>query len=493
MPIKVTRNGKHTLQKPDGTQVSQHTDIKEAYEKASSLAAGKYKLIVADETIDVTQSAAGIGPTAVLTITSNTDATVVASTAGTLPGSMSLTGWTLKWGDGKYDSGTGVPPATVTHTYTAAATITIEFEVFDLQGKMARFLTSAITVTPPTPLPVPEPPVDPPTLDRQLLGGWRLAEEYARGVIAIDFSRMKLWMVGDRRESIIAEYDLPAMGTGTDINNWPIVEPVRRFSVFLTPESGQIVGAGQEQIYCNGLAFFQGKLWATPKVYYDTASLGYLRLHAEDGEIITLDLQRQMFSGFVKRGPSLDPYLGCGGYESGQGSCSGPTVATLSGQRLLEYGWPGLPGPNDANGVPVHWNERAPRDTNYFISADDWVAWNPRVINGELQGRWASDRVYGGGLVLPEGIFFWPNMGTGELIYATQSATFAPYELNRNYEYRYNASTFEFVSYTARPDLGASPIGGQELGPDGKVYLAHTDQWNNGHTYTTEVALKVYG
>ena len=344
---------------------------------------------------------------------------------------------------------------------------------------------------PPTNVRLGSPPPPPPSNesgDRQLLGGWRLAEEYAGGAIAIDFSRMKLWMVGDRRQSTIVEYNLPAMGGGTDLNAWPAVAPVRRIPLFLTPESGQVVGAGQEQIYCNGLAFFRGKLWASPKVYYDTKTPGYLRLHAEDGEILTLDLPRQMFSGFVKRGPGLEPYVGCGGYESGQGSCSGPTVATLSGQRLLEYGWPGLPGAN-----LEYWNQRAPRDTNYSIATDDWVAWNPRTVNGQLEGRWASDRIYGGGLALPEGITYWPSMGTGELKYSMQSATFAPYERNRTYEYQYHSSTFQLIGFWARPDLGASPIGGQELGPDGKVYLAHTDQWNNGHSYTTEVALKVYG
>jgi hypothetical protein len=225
-----------------------------------------------------------------------------------------------------------------------------------------------------------------------------------------------------------------------------------------------------------------------PKVYYDTATPATLRLHAEDGEILTLNLPRQRFSGFVKRGPGLDPYVGCGGYESGQGSCSGPTVATLSGQRLLEYGWPGLPGAN-----LEHWNERAPREPNYSIAADDWVAWNPRMVSGELQGRWASDRILGGGLALSDGIWFWPWMGTGELKYANQTYTFAPYELNKTYAYRYHPTTFQFIDYQVLSEFGSSPIGGQELGPDGKIYLAQRDQWNSGNTYATDVALKVYG
>jgi len=92
----------------------------------------------------------------------------------------------------------------------------------------------------------------------------------------------------------------------------------------------------------------------------------------------------------------------------------------------------------------------------------------PRTINGELQGRWASDRIYGGGLVLSQGVTFWAWMGTGVLDYRSQTYTFAADSMNRTYEYRYTPQG-QFVSYQARPDLGV--ITGQEIGPDGKTYL----------------------
>lgn len=317
------------------------------------------------------------------------------------------------------------------------------------------------TPTPiPTPTPTPTPtPVPPPSGSRQLIGGWRFPFDYQRGAIAIDFARMKLWMVGHSQRQEILEFDLPGMGTGPE-SSWPVVHQTRIIDRFW--------GTGNAY----GLAFFRGKLWVSPRVFYDQPpqSEEPLTLFGSDGsatiETIDLPYKRQTFSGFVKRGPGQDPLIGGGGYDSGQGTKSGPSLATLAGQKLIEYGWPGDPGPN-----LEHWNERAPRDTNYTplrrdteIPEDSWVGWLPR--HGE--GRWASDRIYGGGLVLPEGITYFALMGTGGLDYGRQSLTFADYALDRTYEYLYTPSG-QFVSYAARPDLGL--ITGQEIDAAGRVYL----------------------
>ena len=218
-----------------------------------------------------------------------------------------------------------------------------------------------------------------------------------------------------------------------------------------------------------------------------------MTIYAQDGDQLSINVPQQKFSGFVKRGPGLDPLIGGGGYESGQGSQSGPSLATLSGQRLIEYQWPGLPGSN-----LEYWNQRAPRDTNYRpsdhgIVRDYWVAWLPRTINGTLQGRWASDMVFGGGLALPDGIVYWPLMGTGDLDYAFQIPTFG--KTMQTYEYRYDANTYQFRDFAQMQDIGMFPVKGQELGPDGKVYLSVINPWwNQGSTSLwTDVAIKVYG
>src|SRR3990167_9390030 len=57
MPIAITRVGTHVLKRADGSTVSTHVDIKEAYEKASALPAGVYTIVTADERVTVTVGA----------------------------------------------------------------------------------------------------------------------------------------------------------------------------------------------------------------------------------------------------------------------------------------------------------------------------------------------------------------------------------------------------------------------------------------------------
>lgn len=305
------------------------------------------------------------------------------------------------------------------------------------------------------------------------LGGWRLNTPFGRGNIAINFDTMQLYMSGGGAGFVIQVFDLPAMGAGSDINTWPIVSASSTISYAL---SDYVNG-----MYCNGLVWWRSKLWLTLRVFYAQVPyiLPYVRLYATDGEIIQIDgLFTQRFSGFVKRGPGLDPYVGGGGYVSGQGSCSGPTLASLDGTIRIGYQFPALPGAN-----LEYWDLRAPRDTNYSTEVgvgDSWVCWEPRVVNGSLQGRWASDAIAGGGLVLDTGITYWPILGIGELKYSTQDLCFAQPGMVRNYEYRYDATTFQLLSYAARPDLDTGFNGivtGQELGPDGKIYLCQVNQW----------------
>ena len=336
--------------------------------------------------------------------------------------------------------------------------------------------------------------------NRQLLGGWRVAQEFARGAIAIDFARMKLWMVGHAQRNEVLEFNLPAMGSGSDVNAWPRVDSVRTIQGWWPKGYGY------------GLAFWHGKLWVSPRVFYDTppSSGEPLSIYAEDGETRNFPgLVRQSFSGFVKRGPGLDPYIGGGGSESGQGISAGPTLATIGGQSLVSYRWLNDPGAN-----LEYWDTRPPREPNYhsttvksisdpnpILGADSWMAWEPRMVGGQLQGRWASDKIFGGGLVLPEGITYWAWMGTGVLNYSTQWYTFSANDgqHDKTYTYRYDPSTFQLLGYEAQPQLDTNTaqnaitaVLGQELGPDGKVYLAHGYQWQSG-TYVTDVALKVFG
>jgi hypothetical protein len=69
MSLTITRRGRHKLLAADGSVISQHTDIKEAYERASGLPPGSYTLVTADEVIVVTGAAPAPTPPPVPTPT----------------------------------------------------------------------------------------------------------------------------------------------------------------------------------------------------------------------------------------------------------------------------------------------------------------------------------------------------------------------------------------------------------------------------------------
>jgi hypothetical protein len=284
----------------------------------------------------------------------------------------------------------------------------------------------------------------------------------AQGNLAIDFATMRAWVsTGEKTPEPVYEFDLPARGAGADPASWPLVTPSRTVAPWWGDAAWWL---------CNGLVFWRGKVWATSRVWYETAPQATTVLVAQDGDTITINLPRQKFAGFVKRGPGLDPLLGCGGNQSGQGVATGPTLATLDGHVLLDFDRPELPGAN-----LEHWDERCPREPNYYMAGhvDSWVGWEPRVVNRQLQGRWASDRVFAGGLVLPEGVVYFAWMGTGALDYAAQTDTFALPGMNRTFEYVFDGTAYALKGWRLMTKLR---VGGQEIGGDGAVYLTLCDE-----------------
>lgn len=332
--------------------------------------------------------------------------------------------------------------------------------------------------TPPTPVPTPTPIPPPSGGVRERRGGWIFPIEWAGARIAINHETREIYVSGHDQQDDIHVCDLPAqMGTGAP-STWP------HLVVKKTIPKWWVAIENIGPMYANGLAFFRGKVWAAPKVAYATGPGqfdGLLILSSPDGDRIDVPLNRQRFSGFVKRA-GKEPLIGAGGYASGQGSCSGPSLGTMDGQRLIEYGWPAKPGPN-----MEFWNDRAPREPNYWSEGhgDEWIGWEPRTINGVRQGRWASDMICGGGLFLPDGIKYWPLMGIGELKYGYQSYGFAAEGNVRTYEYTYPVAVLDQPGdYRQSPSfqmVGMGLVLGQEVAPDGTVYLS--ERWIAGGNF----------
>jgi hypothetical protein len=299
----------------------------------------------------------------------------------------------------------------------------------------------------------------------QLLGGWRITGEFSRGGIAINHESKTLYVVGHAQRQEVYEFDLPDFGKGVKVGDWPALK------------SKRVIPGWWQDGYANSLVYHDGKLWAAVRKFYDTSPPSTLTLFALGGESRTIKLPRQQYSGFVKSAGQF-PELGCGGYESGQGSAYGPTLATLEGKSLIAH---------DFNN---NWDTREKREPNYFPVGhkDSWLALEPREVNGKKEGRWACDRIYGGGVRLKTGIYYWPQLGIGDIDYARQCDTFAA--TTATYQYRYDPETYKLLGWEKLSDLG--PIHGQDISPDGKLlYLSEGNAWKSG-LYQVDPVVRVY-
>ena len=301
--------------------------------------------------------------------------------------------------------------------------------------------------------------------DFTLVGGWRVRQPFCRGGLAIDFATNRAWVGGHKQQNEVGEFVLPTMGIGIDSSQWPIIDRTKVIPQFW---------AGG---YAGGLAYENGELVVSPRIQYDTSPgpLVVSRMNLATGVVSHVDpsLSKPGWGGgFIKGGAEL--MLGCGGYESGQGSKSGPTLAKMDGQVLLDK----------ANHGTLDWNAREKRPPNYSVNSDSWVGLQPR--NGE--GRWCSDKVMGGGVWNTRGLCYWALLGTGLLDYSFQSECFASNGSIETWLYTYDPTTYDQVEFSRWP---GGPIHGHEVGPDGRVYLLERDAWTSA-AYQVDSVIKVY-
>ncbi len=329
-----------------------------------------------------------------------------------------------------------------------------------------------------------------------LVGGYKLREPWARGSFAVDWRNMVLKMTGHVHTTRILTYDL---ANAPPMEGFPEVYPISADWGWW-PNTKE----NADHQYCNGLWFNGTNWWAVCRAHYDMSPRWDMDVYADDGTVWTAPLPQQKFSGFVKTPIGEDgiswAYFGCGGYESGQGTPSGPTLADYLGNVYLDYDWLPNPGAN-----LEHWNTRAPRPADYWPEGhvDSWVGWEPRTVADVRQGRWASDWLYGGGVFLPNGpLLYFPYQGTGELRYSwgqnpdgsriQRTVTFAENAgMNRTRVLAYDPTTFEpgafeVIEFDREIDFW-NPCGGQEIDPQGRLWLS--DCFSHGDA---EVHIRVY-
>jgi len=311
--------------------------------------------------------------------------------------------------------------------------------------------------------------------DFRLVGGWRLAQEYPRGGRAIDFDNQRIFMGGHAQRHEVVEFALRRQndetgqsesippGTGEDVMKWPRLDPVKVHAGFW--EGG----------YAGGLYYNSGVLWASPKKFYDMSPPASFRLYGKNlksGEVETMlvRLPRQAFGGGFIKGKPGTVLIGCGGYESGQGSVAGPTLATVDGRVLI----------GQANHGTMEFEKRELRPATYWPvkQIDGWIALKPR----DGVGRWACDRVHAGGIWHPRGVAYWALLGIGDIDYARQNETFAA--RNETWLYTYDSNTHGNVKFT-KWDHGH--VHGHEVAEDGRVYLLIRNAWGSGRARVDSV------
>lgn len=260
----------------------------------------------------------------------------------------------------------------------------------------------------------PPPPPPPGQFTLTLVGGWRINQPYCYGGLAIDFATMRAWTCGNRSDNQrgLFGYQLPAMGSGQSIESWPQVNPAWNYGAPYSSLSGPAW-----YTYATGLLWQNNELWISGRQYYaqwpypDTTIKKFTLSGATATLVDTVTIPRpaQHFGGgFIKGGSEVLP--GCGGYESGHNSVSGPCWMKMDGTIVNSF--PIFNAPKE---------EREKRPDNYSCgTGDDWFV-NPDPPVGYM----IAGRIVGGGFIANGTTCFVIRHGTGALAYANQGDYFS--------------------------------------------------------------------
>jgi hypothetical protein len=325
------------------------------------------------------------------------------------------------------------------------------------------------------PVPEPEPPIPTGRIkadDFELIGGWVLNQDFARGGLAIDFTTMAAYSGGHAHHTKINHYQLGAMGQGSDMASWPIIAKSSVIEAFWPP-----IG-GSEGVNYGAMQLRDGVLWVCPRGWYtngDSNPLIVSGLNLTTGEIErrTIPVSTQAFGGGFIKGHPTDWIVGAGGYISGQSSVAGPTAVTINGEVLLSQ--------VDFSILDFDRREKRPPTSWPKTGVDNFMAFNPR--NGV--GAWGADSVTGGGIWTDRGVCYWPNLGTGEAEYRDAAVRFTggyvPWLCAFDTDWK-NPAWSEWTH---------GPIASSEIGPDGLVYMLSLNA-RKLNEFVTAPAIKVF-
>jgi hypothetical protein len=274
-----------------------------------------------------------------------------------------------------------------------------------------------------------------------LLGGVRLASPYAsEGLALLTDAEGQVTAIiagAHRHEQALHRYALPdRVGAGDRVSEYPLLVPERTWAVralFPSWPEGQSLRDVTVVRTADGY-----DLAGIGRVFYNTSPRADTRIsiRALDARGDTTSMTRrievplpeQEFTGFVKH---LDPArdletIGGGGYDSGQGSVAGISLARLDNGRWTRQ----LSPPSFADLS----SPRLPRDAEYSCpDGASWVCLPP--VNG--RGIWSTEQVPSGGVRLGNTLLFIATLGYGPRSYARQSATFGDPALDRAVAYRF--------------------------------------------------------
>jgi hypothetical protein len=308
--------------------------------------------------------------------------------------------------------------------------------------------------------------------DFELIGGWRLEQDFARGGLAIDFATMTAYSGSHVHHHKINVYPLPEIGIGVNPSAWPMVSFSNQLNSFWPPVTSS------EGINFSGIQIRDGVLWVSARGWYtngDTNPLVISGLNLTTGEISqrTIPVSTQAYGGGFIKGHQTDWIVGCGGYISGQGSVAGPTAVTIDGQVLLGQ----VPSTN------IDFNNREKRPPTAWPKGgvDNFIAFMPR----DGVGAWGADGVIGGGLWTDRGVCYWPSVSTGEGEYRDAAVRFT--EGWKPWLCTYD-SDFKNIQWS---EWLHGSVDGQEIGPDGLIYLLSANSYKLNQ-YATIPTIKVF-